>query len=75
MMFLYFFNLSDCVSDCIGTGCPVCYTPAWILDVKINRQLDSMIQLCSKLRNLLHNNTLSGEKSVSSLVNQLMNWY
>uniref|UniRef100_A0A2K5PTF3 BRCA1-associated RING domain protein 1 n=1 Tax=Cebus imitator TaxID=2715852 RepID=A0A2K5PTF3_CEBIM len=52
----------NCVSDCIGTECPVCYTPAWIQDVKINRQLDSMIQLCSKLRNLLHDNKLSDLK-------------
>uniref|UniRef100_A0A2K6NUR7 BRCA1-associated RING domain protein 1 n=1 Tax=Rhinopithecus roxellana TaxID=61622 RepID=A0A2K6NUR7_RHIRO len=52
----------NCVSDCIGTGCPVCYTPAWIQDVKINRQLDSMIQLCSKLRNLLHDNKFSDLK-------------
>ncbi|XP_044523455.1 BRCA1-associated RING domain protein 1 [Gracilinanus agilis] len=44
-----------CVGDCIGTECPVCHTPAWIQDVKINRQLDNMIQLCSRLRNLLHN--------------------
>ncbi|XP_047403444.1 BRCA1-associated RING domain protein 1 isoform X1 [Sciurus carolinensis] len=67
---------SDCVSDCIGTGCPVCYTPAWILDVKINRQLDSMIQLCSKLRNLLHDNKLSDlkeETSRTSLFNDLEN--
>nr|XP_003925622.1 BRCA1-associated RING domain protein 1 isoform X2 [Saimiri boliviensis boliviensis] len=49
----------NCVSDCIGTECPVCYTPAWIQDVKINRQLNSMIQLCSKLRNLLHDSKLS----------------
>ncbi|XP_058520956.1 BRCA1-associated RING domain protein 1 [Ochotona princeps] len=47
---------SNCVSDCIGTRCPVCQTPAWIQDIKINRQLGSMIQLCSKLRNLLHDN-------------------
>ncbi|XP_046498749.1 BRCA1-associated RING domain protein 1 [Equus quagga] len=53
---------SNCVSDCIGTGCPVCYTPAWIQDVKINRQLDSMIQLCSKLRHLLHGHELSDSK-------------
>ncbi|XP_027729578.1 BRCA1-associated RING domain protein 1 [Vombatus ursinus] len=51
---------STCVGDCIGTECPVCHTPAWIQDVKINRQLDSMIQLCSKLRNLLHNTPGSG---------------
>ncbi|XP_077011151.1 BRCA1-associated RING domain protein 1 isoform X2 [Tamandua tetradactyla] len=57
---------SNCVSDCIGTECPVCYTPAWIQDVKINRQLDSMIQLCSKLRNLLHDNKLSELKEETS---------
>ncbi|XP_058388933.1 BRCA1-associated RING domain protein 1 isoform X2 [Diceros bicornis minor] len=57
---------SNCVSDCIGTGCPVCYTPAWIQDVKINRQLDSMIQLCSKLRNLLHDHELSDLKEDTS---------
>nr|KAF6493727.1 BRCA1 associated RING domain 1 [Rousettus aegyptiacus] len=56
----------NCVSDCIGTGCPVCYTPAWIQDVKINRQLDSMIQLCSKLQNLLHENELSDLKEDTS---------
>uniref|UniRef100_A0A8C9J0B4 BRCA1-associated RING domain protein 1 n=3 Tax=Panthera tigris TaxID=9694 RepID=A0A8C9J0B4_PANTA len=60
---------SNCVSDCIGTGCPVCYTPAWIQDVKINRQLDSMIQLCSKLRNLLHGNKLSDLKEDTSRQN------
>uniref|UniRef100_A0A8C5V2G0 BRCA1-associated RING domain protein 1 n=1 Tax=Microcebus murinus TaxID=30608 RepID=A0A8C5V2G0_MICMU len=56
----------DCVSDCIGTRCPVCHTPAWIQDVKINRQLDSMIQLCSKLQNLLHDNQLSDLKEDTS---------
>ncbi|XP_030182482.1 BRCA1-associated RING domain protein 1 [Lynx canadensis] len=60
---------SNCVSDCIGTGCPVCYTPAWIQDVKINRQLDSMIQLCSKLRNLLHDKKLSDLKEDTSRQN------
>uniref|UniRef100_A0A667GRD2 BRCA1-associated RING domain protein 1 n=1 Tax=Lynx canadensis TaxID=61383 RepID=A0A667GRD2_LYNCA len=59
----------NCVSDCIGTGCPVCYTPAWIQDVKINRQLDSMIQLCSKLRNLLHDKKLSDLKEDTSRQN------
>ena len=48
----------------------MCYTPAWIQDVKINRQLDSMIQLCSKLQNLLHDTDLAGKKEVSlSLLN------
>ncbi|XP_036029373.1 BRCA1-associated RING domain protein 1 isoform X2 [Onychomys torridus] len=51
-----------CISDCVGSGCPVCCTPAWILDLKINRQLDSMIQLYSKLQNLLHANKLSDPK-------------
>ncbi|KAM5228725.1 BRCA1-associated RING domain protein 1 [Ctenodactylus gundi] len=57
---------SDCVSDCLGTECPVCSTPAWILDIKINRQLDSMIQLCNKLRGLLHDHKLSDLKEDTS---------
>ncbi|XP_012506916.1 PREDICTED: BRCA1-associated RING domain protein 1 isoform X2 [Propithecus coquereli] len=56
----------DCVSDCLGTRCPVCHTPAWIQDVKINRQLDNMIQLCSKLRNLIHDSKLSDLKEDTS---------
>ncbi|XP_025055158.1 BRCA1-associated RING domain protein 1 isoform X2 [Alligator sinensis] len=43
----------DCVGDCVGTECPVCHMPAWVQDVQINRQLNNMIQLCSKLRQLL----------------------
>ncbi|KAM8789800.1 BRCA1-associated RING domain protein 1 [Rhynchonycteris naso] len=57
---------SNCVSDCIGTECPVCNTPAWIQDVKINRQLDNMIQLCSKLRGLLHGSEPSDLKEDTS---------
>ncbi|XP_012969106.1 BRCA1-associated RING domain protein 1 isoform X2 [Mesocricetus auratus] len=57
---------SVCISDCVGSGCPVCYTPAWILDLKINRQLDSMIQLYRKLQNLLHDNKLSDPKDNTS---------
>ncbi|NXJ75616.1 BARD1 protein, partial [Trogon melanurus] len=43
----------SCVGDCVGTECPVCHVPAWVKDAQINRQLDNMIQLCSKLRHLL----------------------
>ncbi|NXW60912.1 BARD1 protein, partial [Eurystomus gularis] len=43
----------SCVGDCVGTECPVCHMPAWVQDAQINRQLDNMIQLCSKLRHLL----------------------
>ncbi|NXL31827.1 BARD1 protein, partial [Glaucidium brasilianum] len=43
----------SCVGDCVGTECPVCHMPAWVQDAQINRQLDNMIQLCSKLRRLL----------------------
>ncbi|XP_059133995.1 BRCA1-associated RING domain protein 1 [Peromyscus eremicus] len=56
---------SVCISDCVGSECPVCCTPAWILDLKINRQLDSMIQLYSKLQNLLHANKLSDPKDTT----------
>lgn len=44
----------------------MCHTPAWILDLKINRQLDSMIQLYSKLQNLLHDNKVSDSKDDTS---------
>ncbi|NWX88785.1 BARD1 protein, partial [Nothoprocta ornata] len=43
----------SCVGDCVGRECPACHTPAWVQDAQINRQLDNMIQLCSKLRHLL----------------------
>ncbi|NWU98060.1 BARD1 protein, partial [Upupa epops] len=43
----------SCVDDCIGTECPVCHVPAWVKDAQINRQLDNMVQLCSKLRQLV----------------------
>ncbi|NXH92783.1 BARD1 protein, partial [Edolisoma coerulescens] len=43
----------SCVGDCVGTECPVCHMPAWVQDTQINQQLDNMIQLCSKLRQLL----------------------
>ncbi|NWX35301.1 BARD1 protein, partial [Notiomystis cincta] len=43
----------SCVGDCVGAECPVCHVPAWVQDAQINRQLDNMIQLCSKLRQLL----------------------
>ncbi|NWV41075.1 BARD1 protein, partial [Grantiella picta] len=43
----------SCVGDCVGSKCPVCHMPAWVQDAQINRQLDNMIQLCSKLRKLL----------------------
>ncbi|GAB1285062.1 BRCA1-associated RING domain protein 1 [Apodemus speciosus] len=60
---------SDCISDCVGSGCPVCHTPAWILDLTINRQLDSMIQLYSKLQNLLHDRKVSDSKDNTSRAN------
>uniref|UniRef100_A0A8C3HCP4 BRCA1 associated RING domain 1 n=1 Tax=Chrysemys picta bellii TaxID=8478 RepID=A0A8C3HCP4_CHRPI len=55
-----------CVGDCIGTECPVCHTPAWVQDVQINRQLDNMIQLCSKLRHLLGKDHILSLKQTTS---------
>ncbi|NXX94033.1 BARD1 protein, partial [Centropus bengalensis] len=43
----------SCVGDSVGKECPVCHVPAWVQDLQINRQLDNMIQLCSKLWHLL----------------------
>ncbi|NXO05094.1 BARD1 protein, partial [Rhinopomastus cyanomelas] len=43
----------SCLGDCIGRECPVCHVPAWVKDAQINRQLDNMVQLCGKLRQLM----------------------
>ncbi|XP_053554780.1 BRCA1-associated RING domain protein 1 [Bombina bombina] len=51
-----------CVGESIGSECPLCHTPAWVQDVQINRQLENMIQLCSKLRNLLDKDKSSENK-------------
>ncbi|NXI66493.1 BARD1 protein, partial [Anseranas semipalmata] len=56
----------SCVGDCIGTECPVCHMPAWVQDVQINRQLDNMIQLCSKLRHLLGADTSDSTEYIST---------
>ncbi|XP_059676469.1 BRCA1-associated RING domain protein 1 [Gavia stellata] len=56
----------SCVADCVGTECPVCHVPAWVQDAQINRQLDNMIQLCSKLRHLLGADTSDSTKDMST---------
>ncbi|NXP73342.1 BARD1 protein, partial [Ramphastos sulfuratus] len=56
----------SCVGDCIGTECPVCYIPAWVQDAQVNRQLDTMIQLCSKLRHLLGADTSDSTADTST---------
>ncbi|XP_009283415.1 PREDICTED: BRCA1-associated RING domain protein 1 [Aptenodytes forsteri] len=55
----------SCVGDCVGTECPVCHMPAWVQDAQINRQLDNMIQLCSKLRHLLDADTSDSTEDLS----------
>ncbi|NXT12024.1 BARD1 protein, partial [Prunella fulvescens] len=56
----------SCVGDCVGTECPVCHMPAWVQDAQINRQLDNMIQLCSKLRQLLGTNASGSAEDTST---------
>ncbi|XP_010286481.1 PREDICTED: BRCA1-associated RING domain protein 1, partial [Phaethon lepturus] len=56
----------SCVGDCVGTECPVCHVPAWVQDAQINRQLDNMIQLCSKLRHLLGADTSESTEDKSA---------
>ncbi|XP_063173981.1 BRCA1-associated RING domain protein 1 isoform X2 [Candoia aspera] len=41
-----------CVGNCTGTACPICQVPAMKKDVKINRKLDNIIKLYSKLQTL-----------------------
>ncbi|NXC56871.1 BARD1 protein, partial [Aleadryas rufinucha] len=56
----------SCVGDCVGTECPMCHVPAWVQDAQINRQLDNMIQLCSKLRQLLGTNASDSAEDTST---------
>ncbi|XP_075685756.1 BRCA1-associated RING domain protein 1 isoform X2 [Rhinoderma darwinii] len=51
-----------CVDGSVGNECPICHTPAWVKDVQVNRQLDNMIQLCSKLHDLLGKGKNVGNK-------------
>ncbi|NXT81897.1 BARD1 protein, partial [Zapornia atra] len=55
----------SCVGDSVGRECPVCHMPAWVQDVQINRQLDNVIQLCSKLRHLLGADTSDSAEDTS----------
>uniref|UniRef100_A0A8C3PJD4 BRCA1 associated RING domain 1 n=1 Tax=Calidris pygmaea TaxID=425635 RepID=A0A8C3PJD4_9CHAR len=57
---------ASCVGDCVGTECPVCHMPAWVQDAQINRQLENMIQLCSKLRHLLGGDTSDSTEDMST---------
>ncbi|KFV67643.1 BRCA1-associated RING domain protein 1, partial [Dryobates pubescens] len=56
----------SCVGDCIGTECPVCYVPAWVQDAQVNRQLETMIQLCGKLQHLLGADTSDSTAGMST---------
>ncbi|KFO82940.1 BRCA1-associated RING domain protein 1, partial [Cuculus canorus] len=56
----------SCVGDSVGKECPVCHMPAWVQDAQINRQLDNMIQLCSKLRHLLGVDTSDSTEDTSA---------
>ncbi|XP_065525814.1 BRCA1-associated RING domain protein 1 isoform X1 [Lathamus discolor] len=59
----------SCVGDCVGIECPVCHMPAWVQDAQINRQLDNMIQLCSRLRHLLGADTSDSTEGMSTPTN------
>ncbi|XP_062459395.1 BRCA1-associated RING domain protein 1 isoform X2 [Pezoporus occidentalis] len=59
----------SCVGDCVGIECPVCHMPAWVQDAQINRQLDNVIQLCSRLRHLLGVDTSDSTEGMSTPTN------
>ncbi|XP_063743119.1 BRCA1-associated RING domain protein 1 isoform X2 [Eleginops maclovinus] len=44
----------SCAGPGAGDGCVVCQSPAWVKDIKINRQLSSIIQLFCGLESLLN---------------------
>ncbi|XP_041118782.1 BRCA1-associated RING domain protein 1 [Polyodon spathula] len=44
----------SCAGVCLSAGCSVCQAPAWVKHIHINRQLDNIVQLCSKLEELVN---------------------
>ncbi|XP_028446589.1 BRCA1-associated RING domain protein 1 isoform X2 [Perca flavescens] len=44
----------SCAGPRVGDGCVVCQSPAWVKDIQINRQLNSIIQLFCGLESLLN---------------------
>ncbi|XP_060784990.1 BRCA1-associated RING domain protein 1 isoform X2 [Neoarius graeffei] len=43
----------SCAAPCVGDGCSVCLSPAWVKDVHINRQISNITQLFLQLEALL----------------------
>ncbi|XP_077436733.1 BRCA1-associated RING domain protein 1 [Vanacampus margaritifer] len=44
----------SCAGPQAGDGCVVCHSPAWVKDIKINRQLSSIIPLYCDLESMLN---------------------
>ncbi|MGH0132561.1 UNVERIFIED_CONTAM: hypothetical protein FKN15_067947 [Acipenser sinensis] len=44
----------SCAGVCVSAGCSVCQAPVWVKHIHINRQLDSIVQLCNKLEELVN---------------------
>uniref|UniRef100_UPI00358F0E00 BRCA1-associated RING domain protein 1 n=1 Tax=Myxine glutinosa TaxID=7769 RepID=UPI00358F0E00 len=42
-----------CVAQHVGATCPVCQNPFWFRDLYPNRQVDSIVQLCIQLREIV----------------------
>ncbi|XP_076025909.1 BRCA1-associated RING domain protein 1 [Genypterus blacodes] len=43
----------SCAGPQAGSGCVVCHSPAWVKDVRVNKQLSNIIQSFSRLESLL----------------------
>ncbi|XP_058042067.1 BRCA1-associated RING domain protein 1 isoform X3 [Ahaetulla prasina] len=56
-----------CVGNCIGTTCPICQVPIMKQDVKINRKLDNITKLYSKLQPLQDKDFSDREDNLSAL--------
>ncbi|XP_039211252.1 BRCA1-associated RING domain protein 1-like isoform X1 [Crotalus tigris] len=57
----------SCVGNCIGIACPICQVPTMKQDVKINRKLDIIIKLYSKLQTLQDKDFSDPEDNVFTL--------
>uniref|UniRef100_A0A8D2LYY4 BRCA1 associated RING domain 1 n=1 Tax=Varanus komodoensis TaxID=61221 RepID=A0A8D2LYY4_VARKO len=64
--FRCFCHKLTCVGDSIGAACPVCHTPAMVQDVKVNRQLESIIKLYIKLQSLQNRDFTGTQDNLSA---------
>lgn len=75
---LWFFVLTtrSCAGPQAGEGCVVCHSPAWVKDIRINRQLSNITELYGNLDSLLNptGSDYSGMLLLENKNNCIVHW-